>query len=197
MNRIKAETLEANRCKANHEAGHYILARHFKFETNGMTIMIENDEGHHAASSVIKLDIPLVGNDQIIKYCEERIQILYSGGIAESLHNGKTDPDVALQVWFNGGKSDFEKLKEVMRVLRNIKHPATLDEKTKQIELDEIDKDLIAKSGALVEKYHKVIYRLGDLLLSKAVFYNIEGKLTEEEINKMPDIIKLFPPTKL
>jgi hypothetical protein len=178
----------------NHEAGHYILAREMKFKTHGISATFTFPQGH-SGSSGSEPWTPLITSVQDIEdYLERRVQVLYAGVISEAMDiKGNYNSDYALNEWRNGGgKDDYSKFRELIQVLRNIKHPETNDQQNAQKQLDFIDNLLIQKTGGIVHNRIELIYEVGDFLFRKVKEYNIKYELTEDEINQIPSIKTLF-----
>jgi len=147
---IDTYSKERFRLYANHEAGHLVVSKVLGFKVGDIELTITNINGNHSASAIIELDEPIKNIEDVVDYCERRVQVLYAGAFAESLTNNEIDNDKALNSWKNGGKSDFDKLRESIRIIRNIKFPEHTDSDDIQAGIDEIDSELVNKSAQLV-----------------------------------------------
>lgn len=178
----------------NHEAGHYILAREMKFKTHGISAKFDFPLGHSGSAGCEPWKPSIESSEDIGNYLERRVQILYAGVIAEAMDKeGNYDSDYALNEWRNGGgKDDYSKFRELIHVLRNIKHPNTIDEQEVQKQLDNIDNDLIQKTGEIVHKRIALIHGVGHSLFRKVQEYNTEYELSENEINQIQMIKRLY-----
>lgn len=176
-----------------HEAGHYIVARELLFKTNGISAKFQQN-GHSAHAILEPWTHSVTNIEEVQKYLERRIQVLYSGAIAEAMNiNGEYNSEFALNEWNNGGSiNDYAKIRELIQALRNIRYPDTKDKETAQNELDEIDGNLIQKSGEVITNRLKLIYDIADSLALKIKDYNIEYQLTESEINQIKSITEYY-----
>lgn len=178
----------------NHEAGHYILAREMMFNTHGISASFSFPQGHSGSSGCEPWSPSIQSIQDIENYLERRVKVLYAGVIAEAMDiDGNYNSDYALKEWRNGGgKDDYSKFRELIQVLRNIRHPETIDEAEAQKQLDNIDQELIQKTGEIVYNRIELIHGIGDSLFRKVQNYNTEYQLTEKEIVQIPMIKKLY-----
>lgn len=178
-----------------HEAGHYIIAKELGFKVGAISICITDLAGGHNAKSEIILSQGLTCCIGIQKFLESRVQVLYAGSLAESLSDHKIDHESALKIINDGGKFDYAKARELIHLIRNIKYPEANCEKSIQEGLDSIGFELWNKAAMLVEKDHEIINGLGGRLASEIRFEGQEFVLSEDELKKLPSIIKRFPIT--
>ncbi len=170
----------------NHEAGHYVVSRELGFTTCGISAMFQLN-GHSGEAGVELWRHSIVNIEELISYIERRVQILYAGAIAEAMDiQGNYNSKYALDEWRNGGSTtDYAKIRELVHILRDSKHPNTKDETETQNQLNEIDNILVEAAGEIVHKRIELIYRIGNLLFQKVNFYDIKYELTESEINEI------------
>lgn len=132
--------------------------------------------------------------DDIIKYLEDRVQVLYAGSLAQSLSNSKVDDAIAVKlIHEGGGQNDFAKVRELIRLIINIRYPTATDEVEIQRGQTEISDDLWGRAIALVEKDHKLICGLGNRLASELKVTEQEFELSETELESLRSIQKRFP----
>jgi len=106
-----------------HEAGHYIIARVLGFKVSDIRAEITGIPNGHDAYAKVELANELSSKDKIISYLEKRTQILFAGPLSQALSDGKINNDEAIKSLENEGKSDHEKSREFIHLLRNIKIP--------------------------------------------------------------------------
>jgi len=178
----------------NHEAGHYIAGRELSFKTHGITIIVQPFQGHSATAVIEPWTKDIDDFDNLRNYLERRIQVLYAGAISEAIdESGNYDANYALKEWQIGGATnDHAKIRELVQTLRNINYPKTEDQQRAQKELDFLDDDLIKKAGAIITTRLKLVQGIGDMLYQKVKLYNTKYELTEDEINAVPNIKKLY-----
>ncbi len=105
--------------------------------------------------------------EDVKKFLEDRVQILYAGSLAQSLQRRKVDDKAASKFLLSTASDDFSKVRELLKVLVGIKKPgATPDEF--QAELTKTKDNLFNRSAKIVEKH-------ADLIVDTAVF--VMGKL--------------------
>lgn len=178
---------------AQHEVGHYVVARALGFKTGSITLTITDLVGGHRASSEIIPSCALEDIQAIIDYLERRATVLYSGVLAESLSNGKLNNDSALKsLRTGGGVRDYDKVRELIQLIRNLKHPSSTTEVEIQNELDLIDNDLWNRAAAIVEAEHLIVDGLGDRLASEIKFVDETFTLGKEAIEALPVIRDRF-----
>jgi hypothetical protein len=193
---INQYQLPKYRVLANHEAGHYFLTRLFGFKPTVIKLKIVNHTDH-AGYSDIDLNMPITNLEEVIDYCEKRIQILYAGALAESLTNDKVDNTKLGQIWNLGGKSDCEKVRELMRFIRNIKYPASITETEINANLKVIEGELLQKAGTIVEENAGLICGMGGMLFEKIRDFGVEYTVTEEEFKNIRNYRLMFYPDKI
>jgi len=170
---------------AKHEAGHHVVARALGFGTGEITMIAvgqKADEG--SATAAIILNEQLSDVDAIVDYCERRVLVLCAGAIAEALSAGKSDQDKANAAWKSTAVSDWEKCKEILHVLYNIKLAAKPIDMLDQDYLDKLANELVARASNLVEANAAVIEEIGAALLEKVVLVGMPGTLAKDELEK-------------
>lgn len=176
-----------------HEVGHYIVARILGFKTGSITLTITDLLGGHRAGSEIVPSCALSGNQEIINYLERRVTVLYSGAHAESLSNGQLNNEYALEcVRSGGGVRDYDKVRELIQLIRNLKYPSASTEDEIQCGLSSIESALWNRAAAIVEVEHLLIEGLGDRLASEMKYVGQTFMLSEEELDSLPVIRDRF-----
>lgn len=176
-----------------HEAGHYIVARVLGFRTGSISLTITDLSGGHRAGSEIIPACALSGDESIVDYLERRVIVLYSGALAESISNGQLDNDSALKsIRTGGGMRDYDKARELIQLIRNLKYQSAATEEEIQNGLDLIDNELWNRAAAIVETEHLLIVGLGSRLASEMNFVGQSFTLSEEELESLPSIQERF-----
>ncbi len=93
---FEEEEMERQLPVARHEFGHYTVARFLGFEAEDVKLAAKATFGGVAGTAGLKLLHPLITSDDILKYCESRIKILFAGVLAEALENGVIKNDNAI-----------------------------------------------------------------------------------------------------
>lgn len=180
-----------------HETGHYISARILGFKTGSITLTITDLLGGHSAASELVPACVLSGDQSIINYLERRVTVLYSGALAESLSKGILDNNFALKsIRSGGGLRDYDKARELIQLLRNIKSPNADMEEEIQLGLDAIDNDLWNRAAAIVEAEYMIIEGLGDRLASEIEYVGQTFTLNEADLENLPVIRERFGKAK-
>lgn len=176
-----------------HEVGHFIVARVLGFKTGSITLTITDLLGGHRAGSEIIPSCALSGDQEIIDYLERRVTVLYSGAHAESLFEGQLNNEHALQcVQSGGGVRDYDKVRELIQLIRNLKYPSATTEYEIQSSLSSIENELWNRAAAIVETEHLLIEGLGDRLASEMKYVGETFTLSEEELDSLPVIRDRF-----
>jgi hypothetical protein len=176
-----------------HEAGHYVVARALGFKAGDCFLNIIGPFDEHTGGSKIELYSPLRTKSEILSYLEKRVQVLYAGALAQSLENGNINNEKAIECVRNhSGRNDYDKARELIQLIRNIRYPETDNEDEVQKNLNDIDGELWNKAADCVLADQNIIEglgaRLADGVKSANVKYTIEGRV----INSLPEIVKRF-----
>ncbi|RLA84033.1 MAG: peptidase M41 [Epsilonproteobacteria bacterium] len=178
---------------AQHEVGHYIVARVLGFKTGNISLEILDFNGGHKGMAEIILFAELSNIDNIIKYLENRIIVLYAGALSQTLNNGKINEDEANDLLLNkGSQNDFAKIRELIHVLRGIKYPKTVIDVQANNELDEIANNLWTKTIKIVEDEKELITGLASIFESDIKYTEQNIIITEKELDNIPYIKKRF-----
>jgi hypothetical protein len=176
-----------------HEAGHYVIARCLGFKVGAISIQITNRSGAHEAGSEVTLFQPLTDADAILRYAEKRAKILYAGALAQTLQNSKTDHRAALKYLRSiSGKSDYDKAREMVHLIRNIKYPTDMGDSEVQGHLDEIDQSLWVSTSDHVIRESDVIERLAERIILEVKFLGLKYTINSADINGLPAISARF-----
>lgn len=146
---------------AKHEAGHWVVSNSLGFTTKEISFNIIDTDGRHYGHSVICLDFPSLNVDDIINYCDKRLQVLYAGAFAQSLIGNTVDNDSLGLAYTSNASSDMSKARELVRIVRSFKYPSAKTDKEIQDSLDMVEEDIVNKVGALVIANCKLIEEIG------------------------------------
>lgn len=170
-----------------HEAAHYVAAKKLGFNTGDLSLeMTHMHEGHNGGSEII-LSKDLNGIDDVVAYLRNRIVILYSGVLGESLNNGKVDNEYACEEINRGAKDDFSKCRELLQILNNITFSNSTYEEA-QCNLQALNDELWNIATELVQDESHIIEGLGGKIGSEIKTINEKFILTNEEIESLPAI---------
>jgi hypothetical protein len=178
---------------AQHEVGHYVSARVLGFRTGPISLTVFDFNRAHHATAEITLFCALRDLQSIEDYLERRIIVLYSGALAESLSNGQVDNAIATESLTKGGaKSDFDKVRELIQTLRNIRFPDATIEEEVQANLDALANQLWNKAGEIVTADSAIIEGLGRRLAGDLTHTNEKVTLSHDELEGLPVIRDRF-----
>ncbi|PHR71130.1 MAG: hypothetical protein COA66_10450 [Arcobacter sp.] len=108
-------------CK--HEMGHYVVAKLLNFDVEGITLLNGYNASAHVSSATILLQRSLENIEQIKKYLEDRIIVLYAGVLSESLINQKINLQGVGDLFNSSGRNDNNKVNDLVQLYRNILYP--------------------------------------------------------------------------
>lgn len=178
---------------AKHEAGHYIIARAFGFTTDGITVKVDRNGGY-TGGAVTQLNADLTDNANVLKYLRGRVLCLYGGVLSEALGigTGVIDHEAAMEYIKRGGATDHAKVRELVNMIRNVRHGGDNDASNWNEQLAAIDLEMWNAAADMVSLEHKLIEGLGTRMAQMVLQPDIEYRLTEDEINAAPAIKERF-----
>jgi hypothetical protein len=176
---------------ARHEAGHFVVAKVLGFETEDIKFKANNFSQNNG-NCAINLNQSILNIDDLLKYCEKRVMVLYAGAIAQSLQNGIPNNDILQNIFKTNAISDCDKIREHIFIIRNIKYSATVEESEIQQELDIIDDELFKKTIPIVIDNNDIIKSLANQLLIRIKKYGDESILKKGILENMPMIKEII-----
>jgi len=188
---------------AQHEMGHYVVARLMGFRTGDVSIELTGLMGGHQGRAALELPTATGSLDQVADYLRRRVIVLYAGGIAEALPaygspSKSVDVDKAIEIIRNpihGAEQDHAKATELIHVLRNIaKHDTdAVDGRTVQAELDELDGQLFSRAVQLVEEHADAVLGLAGNLAARVTAIKSPAIITATELKRLPTMDRIIP----
>lgn len=176
-----------------HEAGHYVIGRCLGFKLDYITIELLNVVGAHNGEAAVTLPQPIATLDTLRIYAENRVQMLYAGSLAQALGPSGINNKTAVDILKNqGGKSDYDKVRELVHIIRNIKYPSDSTDTEAQAHLTEIDGDLFCRATELVNAEAPTITGLGRRIASEIQEMRHKYTIAAATINNLPAIIARF-----
>lgn len=169
---------------ANHEMGHYVVARALGFETGGVTLKVTMGLTHHGGAS-ITLTRSISSIEAMKEHLEARIMVLFAGAMAQTLpakHSPEKRVDkskaAAILKGEFGAEQDHAKVRELRYLLRNIAYPDTDPASSDRIiaELTEINDRLWLRTQQMVEELADTITGLAGLLVDRMVIVEQWGR---------------------
>ena len=169
---------------AQHEMGHYVVARALGFETGGVTLTVTRDLRHKGGAS-ISLVRPISSMQTMKQYLEARMMVLFAGAMAQTLPSAqarekrvdKTKAVAILNGAF-GAERDDAKIRELRQLLRNLTYPdtdpAACDSST--AELKAINDRLWLRTQEIVEALAETITDLGKALVERMALVEQWGR---------------------
>lgn len=179
---LSQEQRERAREVAQHEMGHYVIARAMGFQTGDVTLEITGPRLGHRGSATISLSRPVKTIEEIQAYLEGRVIVLYAGAAAQTLPmrsapSKKVDVKRAIEIirrLNQGAEQDHAKARELVNLLRNIMKTTTgaSNSVATDDELNVLDEKLFNRSVELVERYAETIIGLGGNLSNRVIAPN-------------------------
>ncbi|MGE8485339.1 MAG: peptidase M41 [Pseudomonas sp.] len=169
---------------ANHEMGHYVVARALGFEAGDVTLKVTMGLTHHGGAS-ITLTRSITSIEAMKEHLEARMMVLYAGAIAQTLpakHSPEKRVDkskaAAILKGEFGAEQDHAKIRELRYLLRNIAYPDTDPASSDSIiaELTDINDRLWLRTQEIVEELAETITGLAGLLVERMVIVEQWGR---------------------
>jgi hypothetical protein len=199
---IQQHHKERARTLAQHEMGHYVLARVMGFGTGEVTLELIGDNGHKGGSAIF-LDQPTNDIEALANYLKRRIIVLFAGVLAETLsprhdtRNRGVNQSKASEIFhspFLGAVQDNARVSEALMLLRNVQSRTPCSEQEVDREMTEIGNLMWARAISLVEQFEDVIVGVAtrltqDLQVVGPVWsQTISASLSEEDLADMPNL---------
>jgi hypothetical protein len=169
---------------ANHEMGHYVIARALGFETGDVTLKVTMDLRHQAGASIILTrSIPSI--EAMKKHLEGRLIVLFAGAMSQTLPAKRSarklvDKSKATAILNGefGAEQDYAKVRELRHLLRNVSYPDTDPASSERItaELKEITDRVWLRTQQIVEELADTITGLGVVLVDGMVIVEQWGR---------------------
>jgi ATP-dependent Zn protease len=189
---------------ANHEMGHYVVARALGFETGDVTLKVTMDLRHQAGASII-LTRSISSIEEMKEHLEGRLIVLFAGAMSQTLsakHSARklVDKSKATTILNGelGAEQDYAKVRELRQLLRNISYPDTDPASSERItaELKEITDRVWLRTQQLVEELADTITGLGAALVDGMVIVEQWGRpadtyeavLTRETLERLQPV---------
>ncbi|EJL97247.1 Peptidase family M41 [Pseudomonas sp. GM102] len=169
---------------ANHEMGHYVVARALGFETGDVTLKVTMDLRHQAGASII-LTRSISSIEEMKEHLESRLIVLFAGAMSQTLpvkHSARKLVDklkaTAILNGELGAEQDYAKVRELRHLLRNISYPDTDAASSERItaELKEITDRVWLRTQQIVEALADTIIGLGAALVDGMVIVEQWGR---------------------
>ncbi|AWY41556.1 peptidase M41 [Pseudomonas putida] len=189
---------------AQHEMGHYVVARALGFETGGVTLTVTRDL-RHKGGATISLVRPISSMEAMKQYLEARMMVLFAGAMAQTLPSAQTREKrvdktkaVAILNGAFGAERDDAKIRELRQLLRNLTYPDTDPAACDSItaELKAINDRLWLRTQEIVEALAETITDLGKALVERMALVEQWGRsadtyevvLTREVLERMSPV---------
>jgi hypothetical protein len=172
---------------ANHEMGHYVIARALGFETGGVTLTVTMDLRHQGGASISLLR-SISSMEAMREHLEARMMILFAGAMGQALvskHSPEKRVDkskaTAILKGELGAEQDYAKIRELRHLLRNIAYPDTDPASPDRItaELKEITDRVWFRTQKIVEELADTITELGCVLVDGMVMVEQWGRAAD------------------
>lgn len=157
-----------------HELGHWLVARHHGFKVGGIEVMVmfgQDNLYHPYGSSKVFPEPSLTsGNhlkDELITYLVHRMQVLYAGTIAQTIHIDPLYDSERLDVLKTHGASDLRAVHELMPMLWGLNQESPEDGQTKVDRIDVIIKKGLDDTHLVVAGFKEKLFWMADRLAPK------------------------------
>lgn len=181
---------------AQHEMGHFVIAKALGFNTGEVSLTLTGFDGHRGGATLFLYE-PLGSLPEICRYLEKRVLVLLSGAIAETLSasnvpgRGVNEKEASVIILGPTAESDLGKARELVAMLRNILHPQSLDRDETSEQKKEIMDRLWDRAVALVTQYEDLIVGLAGALVESIKPTGREtyqGIMTEETLAEIRNL---------
>lgn len=136
-----------------HECGHLVVARSLGFPTGRIKLTGKD------ASAQITLLPSIQSLDDLKRFIERRVQVLFAGAMAQSLRGRKGNSDDANEFLRTTANQDYAKARELVRLHTGVER-ANATEDRFGAKLEQTDKRIYERAGKAVEKYASAILDL-------------------------------------
>lgn len=197
MSRLPDHLRQLAQRVAQHEMGHYVVARALGFQTGEVSVEVIGPLLGHNAGSTITVPQNLATFDDLRTYLQRRILVLYAGGLAETLVFSAPEKRVNAQEAHGiiiapdkGAKDDYTKIRELTHVLRNVsENPSdTKDDIATQAQLNAIGLKLWQRAIELVELHADVILGLAGNLAGRVTKTKEKFVLAADYLENLPGV---------
>jgi hypothetical protein len=179
---------------AQHEMGHYVIARAMGFNTSEVTLELNGFDGHKGGAG-IQLAGPVSTIEAAQNFLARRVIVLFAGAMSETLtpdHIPQTgidnDKAIAIIRGGRGAEQDHAKAREAITLLRNMRYPMSVGIDDIKSELEAIDLELWLRAQELVEHFEGTIVGIARTLAEKVQALDKTEQLTEEFLESLPAI---------
>ena len=186
---------------AQHEMGHYVVARALGFKTGDVSIEVIGPIDGHRGTAAVTLSTATGSLELIADYLRRRVIVLYAGAAAEALPrygspSKQVDVESALEIIRNprnGAEQDHAKARELIHVLRNATRSGTDadNDLETQGELDELDEQLFRRAIELVESHVDTILGLACNLSARVVVPKTPAVIKAAELENLLGVQKI------
>ncbi len=193
---------ELARTVAQHEMGHYVVARLLGFRTSDVSIELTGPINGHRGEAAVILGAPIRTLEEAGSYLRRRIQVLYAGVLAETLPprqsptKGVNEKEAIkiLKTPGNGAEQDYAKARELIQMLRNIEHPEdAIEDDELQQQVTALDLELWSSSIDLVQTHEDLIVGLAINLVDRVQRINERIVLSASALDDIPALSALVP----
>ena len=186
---------------AQHEMGHYVVARVLGVPTSDVSLEIIGPIDGHRGEADVRLAQPLFSLRDVEMYLRRRVKVLYAGALAETLPARapvkQVDNERAIKILRcpgNGAEQDYAKVRELIHLLRNVRQQGNeLNATAIQAELDSLSHELWNEARQLVEKHAETIVGLAFNLASRVHEPKRKVAILQAELEALPAVKALTP----
>lgn len=182
--KFDTEKLEA----AHHEVGHWVIANYLGFKTGKISIEIKHDKksfGHNGSSKIFpRLDSNSI--KEIDLYLKNRIAVLFSGVIAQSICMKNREKYTAANLLKSTGLGDHKKIMELLPIYRGIRFPDASPKDEESQTLD-IHTECWTYSDNLVQKNINLISHIAGKISMEIISTNKSFTFEFEKLNSLKD----------
>lgn len=167
--------------RAKHEFGHYVVSRAVGFKPGAVSAELNGAVG---GTSEIDTFRRIASIEDMEKFCEDRVKVLYAGVLAESLEDGKVINDKALSLAADSGRGDHMMVQQLCNILRNIRY--STDEDFGEAKMKDDERRLWQEAAEMVEARADLITLLAQELYDRRAHHGRLAIFTAAELIDHP-----------
>lgn len=189
---FQREEFERTVPAAQHEFGHYLVARTLGFVTGDVALASVTAMAGPGGQVDSNLLVSITDIKSMIGYCERRVQVLMAGVLSEAIEAGLVDHEKAILFAETSGANDYAKWRELINILRNGSHPETTDPSAANAELQAISDRLWNAAATLLVSRWTLINELSQELARRRVFNPGPAVFSAAELGSHPLLKESF-----
>jgi hypothetical protein len=169
-----------------HELGHWIVARMLGFDVGGISIEIlagsHGSLGHQGSAKLFPLPAFSTLED-VLRYTEDRIAILFAGVAAQAMFETGIDAAGIDALMATDGSVDRSNIQELLHIARAIAHPGSRTRDNEPEQINAIGERCWRRACEMLETHRTRISAMATHLRKETVARNVEYTFTAEQLD--------------